>query len=62
VEALQAGSATLSPALVTQSITVTGPIGATVKGSAAKKIVCVKNGKSKTFAGAKCPVGYRPKK
>jgi hypothetical protein len=62
VEALQGGSATLSPASVTQSITVTGPIGATVKGSGAKKIVCVKNGTSKTFAGAKCPVGYRPKK
>jgi len=62
VEALQAGSATLTPASATQSITVTGPLAATVKGSAAKKIVCVKNGKSKTFTGAKCPVGYRPKK
>jgi hypothetical protein len=62
VEALQVGSATLSPASVTQSITVTGSTSSTAKGSVAKKIVCLKNGKSKTFTGAKCPVGYRPKK
>ena len=62
VEALQAGSATLSPASATQSITVTGPIVTTAKGSVSKKIVCLKNGKSKIVTGAKCPVGYRPKK
>jgi hypothetical protein len=62
VEALQGGSATLSPASATQLITVTGLLAATVKGSAVKKILCVKNGKSKTLTGSKCPVGYRPKK
>jgi hypothetical protein len=62
VEALQAGSATLSPASAIQSITVNGPATATAKGSGSRKIVCLKNGKSKTVTGAKCPVGYRPKK
>ena len=57
VEADQAGSTTISPASATGSILVTG-----VTSPAAKKIACVKKGKSRTFVGAKCPAGYKPKK
>ena len=62
VEALQAGSATISPVSATQSIAVIGPLASTAKKSAAKKVICLKNGKSKTFMGTKCPLGYRAKK
>lgn len=62
VEALQAGSATISPASVIQSIVVTGSVAPVVKKPAMKKIVCVKSGKSKTFSGTKCPAGYKVKK
>jgi hypothetical protein len=61
VEAIQEGSATVSPASVTQSITVTGTLP-TSKTSKAKTIVCVKSGKSKTFNGSKCPAGFKAKK
>ena len=62
VEALQAGSATISPASAIQSIVVTGSVAPVVKKPAMKKIVCVKSGKSKTFFGTKCPAGYKVKK
>jgi hypothetical protein len=62
VEAIQAGTTTVSPASATQSITVTGIAAAVAKKPAAKKVACVKNGKTRTFAGAKCPAGYRVKK
>jgi len=61
VEAIQAGSATVSPASVTQSIAVTGTLPASKTGKA-RTIICVKSGKSKTFAGSKCPAGFRAKK
>jgi len=61
VEAIQAGSATLSPASATQSIAVTGTLPASKTGKA-RTIICVKSGKSKTFAGSKCPAGFRAKK
>jgi hypothetical protein len=57
VEAIQAGTTTISPASTVQSIMVTGSLVPTIR-----KIVCVKNGKSKTFTGTKCPVGYKVKK
>ena len=62
VEAIQAGTATVSPASATQSITVTGVAATAAKKPAAKKIACVKNGKIKTFTAAKCPAGYKVKK
>jgi hypothetical protein len=61
VEAIQVGSATVSPASVTQSIAVTGTLPASKTGKA-KTIICVKNGKSKTFTGSKCPAGFKAKK
>jgi hypothetical protein len=61
VEAIQAGSATVSPASVTQSIAVTGTLPTTKTGKP-KKIICVKTGKSKTFTGSKCPAGFRAEK
>jgi hypothetical protein len=61
IEAIQAGSATLSPASATQSIAVTGTLPASKTGKA-RTIICVKSGKSKTFAGSKCPAGFRAKK
>ena len=57
VEAIQAGTTTISPASTVQSIMVTGSLVPTIR-----KIVCVKNGKSKTFTGTKCPVGFKVKK
>jgi hypothetical protein len=62
VEAMQAGSPTISPVAVIQSIAVTGLSSVAANQVTAKKIVCVKNGKSKTFAVAKCPAGYKAKK
>ena len=57
VEAIQVGTTTISPASTVQSIMVTGSLVPAIR-----KIVCVKNGKSKTFTGTKCPVGYKVKK
>lgn len=62
VEAMQAGTATIAPASVNQSIAVTGALAPVAKKPAVKKIVCVKSGKSKTFFGTKCPAGYKVKK
>ena len=56
VEAIQVGTTTIAPASSVQSIMVTGLV------PAAKKLVCLKNGKSKTFTGTKCPAGYKAKK
>jgi len=60
VEAIQVGTATLSPASSTQSIAVTGTLPASKTGKA-KTIICVKSGKSKTFTGSKCPAGFKAK-
>jgi len=61
VEAIQVGSATVSPASLTQSIAVTGTLPAPKTGKA-KAIICVKGGKSKSFTGSKCPAGFKAKK
>jgi hypothetical protein len=61
VEAIQVGSATVSPASLTQSIAVTGTLPASKMGNA-KTIICVKSGKSKSFTGSKCPAGFKAKK
>jgi hypothetical protein len=61
VQAVQLGSTTISPAVVTQSIAVTGILPSSKAGKA-KSIICVKNGKSKTFTGSKCPAGFKAKK
>jgi hypothetical protein len=62
VSALQAGTATLSPASTTQSVMVIGNGLPVTKKPASKQIVCVKSGKSKNFTGSKCPQGYSSKK
>jgi hypothetical protein len=59
---MQAGTATIAPASVIQSIAVTGALAPVAKKPAVKNIVCVKSGKSKTITGTKCPVGYKAKK
>jgi hypothetical protein len=61
VEAIQEGSATVSPASMTQSIAVTGTLAASKTGKS-KTVICVKNGKGKTFTGSKCPAGFSAKK
>ncbi len=62
VQALQGGTATIAPASSAQSLMVMGNGLATAKKPAVKKLVCVKNGKIKTFIGQKCPQGYISKK
>ena len=62
VQASVLGSATLEPALVTQSITVAGSVTPVLKKPVAKKIICVKYGKSKIFTATKCPAGFKAKK
>ena len=62
VEAMQTGSPTVSPASAMQLITVMGSVAPTAKKATTKKIVCVKNGKNKTFVASNCPTGYQAKK
>ena len=61
VEAIQTGSATVSPASGVQSITVMGSVAPTAKKESIRKIICVKAGKSKTFKATRCPLGYKSK-
>ena len=56
VEAIQAGSATIAPASLAQTILVSS------SPAPSRKIICVKAGKSKVFVGTKCPAGYKVKK
>lgn len=56
VTASQIGSTTVAPVSTTQSITVTS------NPASVKKILCVKNGRTKVFLSKKCPTGYNPKK
>ena len=56
IQAQQIGTTTIAPATSIQSITVVGI------STSAKKLICVKNGKSKTVVGTKCPSGYKIKK
>jgi hypothetical protein len=67
ITATQIGTATISPASVDQNIVITGA-GAAPKGAArvtpkvAKKLDCVKNGKTQIVASKKCPTGYNPRR
>jgi len=56
VQALQAGTTTIAPASANQTITVVG------SEISVKKIVCVKNGKTKLVQASKCPSGFKIKK
>jgi hypothetical protein len=62
VQAIQPGTATVLPASATQSITVTATTATVAKKPAARKILCMKNGKTKILTGKKCPVGYKVQK
>ena len=71
VTASQIGTTTLAPATLVQSIVITGtpaaqpvatPAPKVVKKKVVKKLVCIKNGKSKTVTSKKCPPGYKAKK
>ncbi len=59
VTASQNGTTTIAPVSAVQSIAITGtPVAA----KAAKKLVCIKNGKIKTVTSKTCPSGYKVKK
>jgi len=67
VTASQVGTTKIAPVSLDQTIRVTGDSvasksGAKASSGAAKKLVCIKNGKAKTVAGKACPSGYKPKK
>lgn len=71
VTASQAGTSTIASATANQSIVVTGsptaPKAVTkavtkVVTGGVKKLVCIKNGKTKTVTSKNCPSGFRPKK
>jgi len=62
VKASVLGSATLEPASVSQLITIAGAVTPVLKKPVAKKIICVKYGKSKIFTATKCPAGFKAKK
>ena len=61
VEAAQAGSATLSPASLAQSIVVTTSAKSEKMKPVVKRVECLQNGKSQFFHSAKCPKGYKKK-
>ena len=59
VTASQNGTTTIAPVSAVQSIAITGtPMVA----KAVKKLVCIKNGKTKTVTSKTCPSGYKVKK
>ena len=67
VTASQVGTTKIAPVSLDQSIMITGnsvtsKVGAKVAPKAAKKLVCIKNGKTKLVAGKACPSGYTLKK
>jgi len=59
ITANQNGTTTIAPASMSQSIVITGALASP---KAVKKLVCIKNGKTKTVTSKKCPSGYKPKK
>jgi hypothetical protein len=61
VKADQGGSATIAPASMSQTVLVTGSAQVAQKKTTGR-VICVKNGKSKTVSGVKCPAGYSVKK
>ena len=67
VTASQVGTTKIAPVTLDQNIMITGnsvspKAGAKVASQAAKKLVCIKNGKTKTVTSKACPSGYKPKK
>lgn len=62
VRAIQDGTSTFAPASSSQSILVVGSSGSGANKRTTKYVVCLKNGRSKTFIGSTCPSGYRPRK
>jgi hypothetical protein len=67
VTASQVGTTKIAPVSLDQSIMITGnsvasKAGAKVAPKAAKKMVCIKNGKTKLVTGNACPSGYTLKK
>jgi hypothetical protein len=75
VTATQIGTTTIAPATASASIVISGVAAKSQTTTASapkaakkvvkkstKKILCIKNGKSKRFIGKKCPAGYKPKK
>jgi hypothetical protein len=62
VTALQVGTPTIESVSVPQSIMVIPSARAVGSKPAIKKIVCIRNGKSKTVTGTKCPAGYKAKR
>jgi len=61
VKADQVGSATIAPASMSQTLLITGSPQVAQK-KANGMLTCVKNGKSRTVVGDKCPAGYSVKK
>ena len=59
VTASQNGTTTIAPVSAVQSIAITGT---PVVAKAVKKLVCIKNGKTKTVTSKTCPSGYKVKK
>jgi hypothetical protein len=62
VQAIQNGTSTIGPVSASQSILITGASGSGAIKPRVKYIVCLKSGRSKTFVGSKCPLGYKPRK
>jgi hypothetical protein len=56
VDGSQAGSATISPAAISQEVTIISSL------SSPKRLNCVKGSNSKIVNAAKCPIGYKLKK
>jgi hypothetical protein len=59
IAASQNGTTTIAPVSAVQSIAITGT---SVVAKAVKKLVCIKNGKTKTITSKTCPSGYKVKK
>ena len=59
VTASQNGTTTIAPVSALQSIAITGT---PVVAKAGKKLVCIKNGKTRTVTSKTCPSGYKVKK
>lgn len=56
VVATQVGNSTVEPVSITQNTVISG------SSLTPKKLICIKNGKSKSFLTKKCPAGYKLKK
>lgn len=56
VMAIQAGTTTIAPVSITQSVSLKGPV------SVSKKLICVAGKKTKVVLRKTCPKGYKPSK